>query len=343
MTAMPPTTGHLQLVQFAKNLLPDGGVVEVILNTQPVEPYPNERYIALTQAIERVGLSNCTKVRHYSEMIEQNPEAPGFWGMWKQMLLDYGIQAGRDIIVASEDYGKTLAELTGTKFFPYDIERQINPSKATKVRDYPFQYFSSILPEFQRYVKTRVTFFGAESTGKTTTSKLVAQRLGAPWLPEYARPYLENTVNEITVDSMEAIWKGQLALQRQGDLLSTKSPYIIQDTDLFSTVGYWKLPHWEEFLFQCPEQLEFDAVLNASDLYVITKSDIPFEKDPLRYGGDVREGSDEYWISVCEEFKLNYVVLESNTVQDRAEEAALFARDTAAVKFVSLAYDRHNL
>jgi hypothetical protein len=38
---------------------------------------------------------------------------------------------------------------------------------------------------------------------------------------------------------MTAIWKGQLALQRQAFESTVDAPFIVQDTDLFSTVGYW--------------------------------------------------------------------------------------------------------
>jgi len=327
----------LQLIQFAESLADEG--VELIVNTQPDEPFIEERVSAVTKAVS----SHNVRVHTYSEFIEQDPEAPGFWDMWKNMLLDWGIRAGIDVIVASELYGKKLAELTGTKFYPYDIERQINPSKATKVRNYPFQYFKNILPEFQEYIKTRVTFFGAESTGKTTTSHVVADRLGAPWLFEYARPYLENTINEITPDSMGDIYRGQLALQKQGSKLSTTSPYIIQDTDLFSTVGYWSLPHWQKTLGECPETLIEDALANKSDLYIITKSNIPFEEDPLRYGGNVREGSDEYWLGICEKYDLNYVVLESPDLEVRMNESVQYIWDVAMVKLSYLWYDRHGL
>jgi len=338
MTAMPPTTGHLQLVQFA-NRLAENGVV-VLLCTQPHEPFPVERARAFKAAIRDHGLRHVT-VRHYAKALPQDPSSPGFWDIWRDLLKLSGVTRG-DYIVASEAYGKKVAEITGTQFFPYDIERSLNPTKATPIREEPLEHFADILPEFRPYLRTRVTIFGAESTGKTTLSRELATALGGQWLFEYARPYLEQTVNEITVRSMTAIWKGQRALQEQADDL-TDSPYVIQDTDLFSTVGYWQFPHWQSRIGSCPGGLVDDAKRLQSDLYIVTRSNIPFETDPLRYGGDRREGSDEYWTHICQQYELPFIVLDESRREDRLRAAKRAVLQRASAKTSALAYDRHGL
>ena len=73
---MPPTTGHLQLLQFANKLAPDG--VVAIINTQPHEPFPKERAGALRAAIKRVGLARRVKLIHYKKAIEQDPKTDHF-------------------------------------------------------------------------------------------------------------------------------------------------------------------------------------------------------------------------------------------------------------------------
>lgn len=339
LTAMPPTTGHLQLLQFANNIA-EGGVVAVI-NTQPHEPFPTERARSLRKAIKRLGLSRRIKLIHYNKTMEQNPTAPGFWDMWQSMMYEFGVTSN-DCIVASERYGKKLANITGAQFYPYDIDRALNPTKATRIRNDPVAHFDNIIPEFQPYMRTRITVFGAESTGKTTLSRELAETLGATWIFEYARPYLEETINEITHDSMAAIWRGQKALQAQARQISA-SPYIIQDTDLFSTVGYWQFPHWQPAIGPCPDDLIRDALLDKSDLYIVTKSNIPFEPDPLRYGGNQREGTDDYWISICKKYDLPYVVIETNDRDDRRCIALEHIQKTARERTDRLWYDRHDL
>ena len=333
---MPPTTGHLQLIQFASRLR-DVIATDVLVCTQPFEPFPKERVDALVRATRG---TQRIRIHHYPKTIEQNPDASGFWETWKDILEFYGV-GYNTVIVSSESYGKRLADLTGAKFMPYDIDRQLNPAKATEVREDPAKHFDQILPEFRHHLQTKVTIFGAESTGKTTLAKELARAYKCPWTFEYARPYLENTVNEITIPSMKDIWSGQAALQEQASLLP--SALVIQDTDLYSTVGYWELPHWGETLGRCPEGLHEDAKSLRSDLYLVCPSNIPFEQDPLRYGGDHREGSDAYWIGVCERYGLPYFVLQRPEKSSRAIDAIDLINAKRKAKLAGLTYDRHGL
>jgi NadR type nicotinamide-nucleotide adenylyltransferase len=336
LTAIPPTIGHLHLIQFANRLSDEGTVV--LICTQPGEPFAHERVESLRRAVHVLGNVN---VQHLHKTIEQDPKTDSFWDMWYELMVGFGIRPG-DYIVASEPYGQKVANLVGATFYPYDIQRDITNVKASTIRQNPLAHFDEILPEFQPYIRTKVTVFGAESTGKTTLSHQLAKELDGHWLFEYARPYLENTVNEITIRSMTSIWKGQVALQEHVLDLPGK-PYVIQDTDLFSTVGYWQFPHWRQHIGKCPAGLIDDAIALKSDLYIITPSNIPFESDPLRYGGNVREGSDEYWVKVCKRYKLPYLILKSNTREGRLKEAKVAIKKIASQKAAKLYYDRHGL
>lgn len=307
MTALPPTKGHLRLIQFTSNL-DDDLVAQVILSVQPDEPYRTERYDTLRSASR--GYAD---IHLQSEETEQNPEAPGFWEMWREIFYSYGFVKG-DILVTSEMYGKKLAEVLDGQWMPYDVDRQIFPCKAAHVRSSSMRKFSMMIPEFQRHLRQTVTVFGCESTGKTTLSRELAARFNGHWIFEYARPLLEKRENVINDDVMTDIWHGQAALQRQTNHWTDK-PWVFQDTDLFSTVGYWEF--WKPG--QCPQGLIDDALNLKSDLYIITKSNIPFEADPLRYGGDKRESDDQYWIDLCEKYGLNYVVLDTGSRYGRVE------------------------
>ncbi|QQS22110.1 ATP-binding protein [Candidatus Saccharibacteria bacterium] len=170
-----------------------------------------------------------------------------------------------------------------------------------------------------------VTIIGAESTGKTCLSRELAQQLSANWVPEFARSYLETTDGQVTPKSMKAIWWGQRALQHEAR--RSLQSIVIQDTDLYATVGYWQLPHVRPVIRDCPKLLEQDAASLKSNLYLITKSNIPFEPDPLRYGGDTRESHDDYWIDLCERYQLPYAVVESAARNERLSEAISLIRE----------------
>lgn len=336
MTAMPPTKGHLNLIKFGASL----GVqeVRVIVCTQPGEPFAKERYEAVSRAVKSIPSRADIKVYWLHEELEQNPEAEGFWDMWQNIMYTYGAGTG-DYYVSSEPYGATLAKLMDGKFMPYDPDRELYYTKATNIREQTEKYFHDILPEFQHNLRADIVIFGAESTGKTTLSKELALALNGHWFFEWARPYLETVGPEITIDSMNDIWEGQLAIQEHSHSMYDK-PYAVFDTDLFSTVGYWEQPHWSDALGPVPDGLVTDALDTKADLYIITKSNIAFEEDPIRYGGDHRESPDEYWIGIAEKYNLNYVVLDESDLAGRIKTATKYARMVMKRKVRAIAYDR---
>lgn len=330
LTALPPTKGHIKLIEFAECVADE---VQVVLSSQPAEPMCEERFYALDWHFD--SHRNVT-INSFHMQIPQDPDTPGFREMWRVIMEMFG--CGPDsIIVSSEPYGQWLAEVTGASFIPYDPGRELTPVKATHVRNDPWNNFHLIAEKFQPFLRLDVTIFGAESTGKTTLAKDLAKALNGHFFFEWARPYLEMVGPEITVASMTDIWKGQLALEVHGVEFFDK-PVAFFDTDLYSTIGYWQLPHWADTLGPVPDGLIDDADL--SDLYIITQSNIPFEQDPLRYGGDKREASDQYWIDVAEQYGLNYVVLESDGRYDRVAEAIEVIRPFKQRMRDRLAYDR---
>lgn len=343
MTAMPPTKGHLNLIRFGASL-DENATVNVLVCTQPGEPFFMERFRSLRSAALKMNmpymryLTAPVKIHHLHRTLPQDPSTEGFWETWDEIMTYYGCKPG-DTFVTSEPYGATLAERMDSKFMPYDPERKLYYAKATQIREHMVDYFHDILPEFQENLRTKITVFGAESTGKTTLSEKLSDEINGHWLFEYARPYLETVGPEITIDSMEAIWKGQLAIQRHAKFLVDK-PFVVQDTDLFSTIGYWEQPHWEAELGPVPRQLIKDAFAEKSDLYIITRSNIPFEEDPIRYGGDHRESPDEYWIALAEKYRLNYIVLEEESLWARKQTAARAAYNIANKKAKEIYYER---
>jgi HTH-type transcriptional regulator, transcriptional repressor of NAD biosynthesis genes len=328
MTALPPMKAHGHLIQWARYISDE---VHVLLVIQPNEPYGEER----AQALRAFSTHHHQVFIHVIQgPIEENPEVPGFWEMWRAMLMEYGCRPG-DYVVTSEDWGNKLAEVTGTRFMPYDPERSVHYSRATHAREEYLSSFGNILPEFQPYLRRTVTFFGAESTGKTSLSKHTARTWYAHWIPEWARPFLEHAKNELTIQSMTEIWRGQYGLQKQVQTFRDRS-FIIQDTDLMTTLGYWQF--WDPA--SVPAGLEYDAVSMQSDLYIVTQSNIPFEVDPLRYGGDKRESTDQYWIDLCEKYHLNYVVLKSSDFDERTAEVFQHMNGLANKVQETLRYER---
>lgn len=340
MTAMPPTRGHMNLIDFVARM-PDGEVPNVVVVcTQPDEPMWRQRVAAIREYV--VAHNLFVEVKHLHRTLPQDPQGPGFWTMWERLMNGLGFKRG-DIFCSSETYGAIMARQMGGHFMPFDPKRELHPARGTDVRLDPAKHFDYIMPEFQHNLITEVTVWGAESTGKTTLSKALANIMNGHWTYEWARPYLDLT-GTVPVDltAMVDIWKGQQAIQQMSNSWTGK-PYIVRDTDLYSTIGYWEQPQWRERLGPVPSDLIFMANKLKSDLYLITTATIPFEVDPLRYGGDHRESPDEFWISVADKYGLNYRILDTPESVVRESWSMKYMNEASAEKYKQISFDRKGM
>ena len=100
---------------------------------------------------------------------------------------------------------------------------------------------------------------------------------------------------------MERIISGQYAAQVTAYYKTKLNPFVIQDTDLLSTLGYYKL--WSG---KWPKKCEHLFNATRSDFYIIMNDQIPFEPDPLRYGGNKRESDNSFWKELLLQFNCSF-------------------------------------
>ena len=133
----------------------------------------------------------------------------------------------------------------------------------------------------------KLAIVGAESSGKTTLARDLAQALAAPWLPEYARDYLAGRcAGDYRLDDVIAIAEGQ----RAGEALParwqgpTHGDWLVCDTNALVCKV------WAEVRFgHCPPAIT--AAWPAADyaLHVLPTPDMPWQPDPLREHPQARE------------------------------------------------------
>ena len=123
----------------------------------------------------------------------------------------------------------------------------------------------------------RVCFHGAESTGKTTLARALADALRCPWVTELGRAYCEARGTDLTMADLIAIAAYQDEAMRaacQGD-----PALVLLDTDPLMTAA------WAEMLFG-----EVPAVLLGypkAEHYLLFAPDVPWVADGTRFfGGD---------------------------------------------------------
>ena len=126
-----------------------------------------------------------------------------------------------------------------------------------------------------------VAVVGPECSGKTTLARQLAQSLGAPWLPEFARSYLEGRADYSEAD-LERIARGQLAAEIA--LVEAGHPVIVLDTDLI-VIQVW----WQEKYGHVPAWVEQQLRRQAPRVYLLAKPDLPWQPDPQRESPADRE------------------------------------------------------
>jgi NadR type nicotinamide-nucleotide adenylyltransferase len=144
----------------------------------------------------------------------------------------------------------------------------------------------------------RVCLIGPECTGKTTLAARLAEHFNAPWVPEFAREYASRVARPLTVDDVEPIARGQIALVDA----APKDGLVIFDTDLISTVVYAT-----HYYGQCPEWIEAAAAARKADLYLLTDIDVPFIADSLRDSAAPREMLYDNFAGTLKNYEANVV------------------------------------
>ena len=117
----------------------------------------------------------------------------------------------------------------------------------------------------------RVVLIGSESTGKTTLARSLAEELGAPWVPEYARQYLDLKGAPLSYEDVEPIARGQMAGEDEG---GGTGGLLILDTDLVSTSVYAR-----HYYGSCPPWIERAARERRAPLYLLLHADVPWIAD----------------------------------------------------------------
>lgn len=122
---------------------------------------------------------------------------------------------------------------------------------------------------------SKILILGPESTGKSTLADDLSDYFGEPWVPEFAREYLEKLGRPYGYDDLVKIGKGQMQLE---DELSQKAEKLLFcDTDLRV------IQVWSEYRFEKVDPWVLEEMKRRSyDLILLTDTDLPWAPDPQR-------------------------------------------------------------
>ncbi|MCP2042399.1 AAA family ATPase [Pontibacter sp. HSC-36F09] len=159
----------------------------------------------------------------------------------------------------------------------------------------------------------KVAITGPESTGKSTLSQQLAAHYNTVWVPEYARTYVETLDRPYTLQDLEQIAKGQLALEAR--IQEEASRILFSDTDLLV------IKIWSEHAFgECPDWVLQKLKQQDYNLYLLMGVDLPWEPDPQREHPHLRQYFYDWYKRELEELQVPYLEI-SGQHKDRFDKA----------------------
>lgn len=164
----------------------------------------------------------------------------------------------------------------------------------------------------------KIVLFGPESTGKTSLSIALAKHYNTVWAPEYAREYLQEKWNDVSIiceiEDIIPIAIGQTTLEN--DLLLKANKILFCDTNILETKIYA-----EAYYKNYSNEILNEAVDNLNyTLYFLTDIDTPYEQDDLRDRPDQRQEMFDTFKEGLENHHCSFKIL-SGTMKERMKTA----------------------
>jgi NadR type nicotinamide-nucleotide adenylyltransferase len=138
----------------------------------------------------------------------------------------------------------------------------------------------------------RVVIIGSESSGTTTLVRALAEHYRTAWVPEFGRTYTEGRQYNPQPWRSDEFTFIAIEQARMEDALATMANRVlICDTDPLAT-AIWH----ERYLATSSDEVRAIAAARRYDLYIVTDTNIPFERDEIRDGESFRHWMQERFI-----------------------------------------------
>ena len=150
----------------------------------------------------------------------------------------------------------------------------------------------------------KIAILGPESTGKTALAEQLADHFKTPWVPEYAREYIESLTTPYTYDDICRIALKQIEEEKEYANLSSIFDYVFFDTELIITKV------WFSYRFgKVPDFLTEQLNSGFFDLYLLCSPDLTWEPDPVREHGEDREFFFDWYKKEIEQTGKPYAIV----------------------------------
>ena len=269
----PPHLGHLHLITEAASHV---DVLNVIVCHRRDQAVPGD-----VRAEWLADASPTNVVFHVTA--DDLPEEPIPWAQRTCEILG----STPDVAFTSEAYGEAWASAMSARHVVIDLDRAAVPTSGTQLREDLVGNFHMLVPAARAALARRVVLLGAESTGKTTLARLLAEHFGTAWVPEHGREYWEGRryVAPPEWRSEEFIHIARMQRQSEEGLARTAcSGLLFGDTDALATAVWHR-----RYLGYDEPELERSAATTTPDAYLLCDLDLPWSQDGTRESRDHRE------------------------------------------------------
>ena len=155
----------------------------------------------------------------------------------------------------------------------------------------------------------KFAFTGPESSGKTTLSKAIAEKIQANYYPEFSREYLNKRNGTYTKKDLDKIALGQFEFITQIDKKNQ-----VYDTEMLV------IQIWSEFKYHSCSELILNLVQQQQiDHYFLCSPDIPYEEDPLRECPEQRDELFDIYLNKLKTYKVPFSIIKG-TPSERIEK-----------------------
>lgn len=282
---LPLHAGHLALLDHARAVAGEAGVVTVVLGPRHDDPVPPE-----TRVDWLVRCAPWARVVVADASLPTTPaHAPDFWHRWLPALRRLAPHATH--VASSEAYGDELAARLGAMHVPFDPARTRHPISGTLVRRDPWAAWPHLPRPVREWATRTVALVGGESVGKTTLAARLAAHYDTTRVPEYGRTYtIVGTWQEADWQAAApAAWSADDALRVAraqallvADARATARGLVITDTEQVTTAVWTEVAR-----VAVPETLWAIQRAAPADLYLLLEPDLPWEDDGTRRFGAI--------------------------------------------------------
>lgn len=141
-----------------------------------------------------------------------------------------------DAVYTSERYGDALAAELGAAHVCVDAARTAVPISGTRLRADIHAHRQFLDPVIYAHFVQRVVLLGAESTGKSTLTRALAEALGTTYAREYGRDVYEREDGRLTPEHFLEIALGHRALEDEAARTHGVHRHVFCDTNAATTL-----------------------------------------------------------------------------------------------------------